>query len=258
MSGLPFHFHSAARTDPGTTGTHNEDAFLARADVGLWAVADGMGGHRRGDHASRTIMRALSQIPAPDSAPTLIGEVRDRLASVHRILRTEAAEIGDGAIIGSTVVVLMIHAGHFACLWAGDSRLYLLRDRQLWQISRDHSYVQDLIDGGILTPDEALHHPEANVITRAVGAAGELELELEGSTVLPGDVFLLCSDGLTRVVADSEIADLLDAVPPEQAANTLVDLALGRGAPDNVTVIALACVEPFDVLPPARWNGVGP
>ncbi|MFE0752570.1 PP2C family protein-serine/threonine phosphatase [Inquilinus sp. NPDC058860] len=255
MSGRLFHFHAAGRTDPGAMGTHNEDAFLSRADVGLWAVADGMGGHRRGDHASRTIMRALSQIPAPESAPALIGEVRERLASVHRILRIEAAEIGDGATIGSTVVVLMIHGGHFACLWAGDSRLYLLRDRQLWQISRDHSYVQDLIDSGILAPEEALHHPEANVITRAVGAAGELELDMEGSTVLPGDVFLLCSDGLTRVVADAEIANLLDAMPPEQAANTLVDLALGRGAPDNVTVVALACSEPFDTTPPARWSG---
>jgi len=250
------HFHSAGRTSTGAVRRHNEDAFLARPEIGLWAVADGMGGHRHGDEASRMIVDALAGIQAPESGIAFIGEVRSRLAAVHEALRAEAARLG-GAIIGSTAVVLMILANRFVCLWAGDSRLYLLRDRQLWQITRDHSYVQELIDSGVLSPEEAQRHPQANVITRAVGASDALEFDMERSVVLDGDVFLLCTDGLTRVVSDGEIANVLDAMPPEQAANGLIDLALGRGAPDNVTVIALACQDDDErTIPPGRLNTV--
>ena len=249
-----FQFRSAGRTDAGAVRRYNEDAFLSKPETGLWAVADGMGGHRNGDQASRMIVEALDRVQLPESGAAFMGDVHARLSEVHDALRREAQQTG--ATTGSTAIVLMVHAGRFVCLWAGDSRLYLLRDRQLWQITRDHSYVQELVDSGVLSPEAALNHPQSNVITRAVGASEALELEMERSVVLPGDVFLLCSDGLTRVVSEGEIANLLDAMPPDQAANGLVDLALGRGAPDNVTVVILACEDEEErTIPPRRPNG---
>ncbi|HEY9348845.1 MAG TPA: serine/threonine-protein phosphatase, partial [Inquilinus sp.] len=144
------------------------------------------------------------------------------------------------AVIGATVVVLLLRDGRYACLWAGDSRLYLLRDGMLRQLTRDHSYVQRLIDSGSRTPEQGRRHPGANVITRAVGASGPLELDMVQGDSRPGDVFLLCSDGLTNVVAEAEIADRLAALPCEAASTALLDLALARGAPDNVTLVVLA------------------
>lgn len=224
----------AAKTDAGAVRRHNEDAFLLRPEQGLWAVADGMGGHLRGDHASRTVMDALAQ------GHVSIEEIRARLAAAHQVLLTEAAGLGDGAVIGATVVVLVVSDGRYTCLWAGDSRLYRLRDGVLRQLTRDHSYVQRLIDSGSLTPEQGRRHPGANVITRAVGAAGPLELDMVQGDSRPGDAYLLCSDGLTNVVADAEIADRLAALPCEEASAALVELALARGAPDNVTLIVLA------------------
>lgn len=251
-------FHSSGRTDAGAVRRLNEDAFLSRPEIGLWVVADGMGGHSHGDEASRMIVDALALVRPPDSGSGFIQEVRSHLDAVHQALQTKARV--QGVTIGATTVVLMIYADRFVCLWAGDSRLYLLRNRQLWQITRDHSYVQELIDSGALSPEAAQNHPQANVITRAVGAAQPLDLDMERSAVRDGDIFLLCSDGLTKVVTDGEIANLLDGMPPEQATGGLINLALGRGAPDNVTVVALACAAEDDLdddrtLPPGRISG---
>lgn len=229
-------FAWAAKTDAGAVRRHNEDAFLLRPEHGLWAIADGMGGHLRGDHASRMVMDALAQGHATAS----IDEIHARIATAHRALLSEAASLGNGAVIGATAVILIVRDGRYTCLWAGDSRLYRLRDGELRQLTRDHSYVQRLIDSGSLTPEEGRRHPGANVITRAVGASGPLELDTVQGDSRPGDIYLLCSDGLTNVVADADIADRLAALPCEAAAAALLELALARGAPDNVTLIVIA------------------
>lgn len=241
----------AAKTDVGIARQHNEDAFLIRPDRGLWAVADGMGGHMRGDLASRTIMDALARDDHADAEPAGVEDIRARIASAHQALLEEALDLGEGTIIGATVVVLVIRDDHFTCLWAGDSRLYQLRDGTLRRVTRDHSYIQRLIDNGSLTPEEGRRHPGANVITRAVGAAGALELDMVQGATRPGDVYLLCSDGLTNTVTDAEIADLLGALPCEAASAALLGLALDRGAPDNVTLVVLtqreeAAAAPWD------------
>ncbi|AFK55478.1 MULTISPECIES: PP2C family serine/threonine-protein phosphatase [Tistrella] len=248
---------SAGMTDAGRVRRHNEDAFLDRRDIGLWAVADGMGGHARGDRASGMIMERLDAIPVPASGAELLGDVRRALAEVHGELRAEGRALGDREMIGSTVVVLMIHGGRFVCLWAGDSRLYLLRDRQLWQITRDHSHVQELIDRGVITEDQARDHPAANIITRAVGAFGDLALEMEAAAVLPGDRFLLCTDGIARCVGDGEIADVIANFPAPRAVQTLKTLALSRNAPDNIAAVALACdaIEDVTLTPWSRPHG---
>ena len=227
-----------ALTHAGTVRPHNEDALVCCPEAGLWAVADGAGGHQAGDVASSMIATALGGIPAALSAEEALSQVRLRLAVVHDALRDRAArdERAD-VLIASTVVVLLIRDGHFACLWAGDSRAYLLRDGALCAITRDHSLVQQLVDAGSLTAAEAEGHPHANVITRAVGAGEDLlNLDKVTGTVVPGDRFLLCSDGLTKALDEAAIAAGTAAAEP---ADQLVEAALVAGARDNVTAVVI-------------------
>jgi len=230
-------FESWAVTHPGAVRSHNEDTFVDRPDLGLWAVADGAGGHDAGEVASGMLKQALEEIPAGLSASELLAQVRLRVEAVHQALREEAERRGPRSIIASTLVVLLARDGHFACLWAGDARAYLLRDGVLAQVTRDHSLVQELVDAGAITPEEAEGHPRANVITRAVGAAEALELDKVSSRLAAGDRFLLCSDGLSKTLPDAELAVLLAGPGP---AERLVDEALARHATDNITVVAIA------------------
>jgi protein phosphatase/serine/threonine-protein phosphatase Stp1 len=239
---LATRFRSASRTDPGAKRSHNEDAFVDRPDAGLWAVADGAGGHEAGEVASGMIRDALNAIPGGLPAGRMLGEVRQRIALVHEALLEAGAE-RDGTI-ASTIVVLIMRDDHFACLWAGDSRLYRLRDQVFEQVSRDHSFVQELVDAGAIRPEEAESHPRANIITRAVGA-GEEELEIDKLTdrILPGDRYLLCSDGLSKTLPESEIAALLAVPDPTLAPSMLVAAALARQASDNVTVVVVEALQ---------------
>lgn len=229
-------FQSWANSHPGAVRTHNEDAFVDRPDLGLWAVADGAGGHDAGEIASGMLKEVLDTIPPGLSASELLAQVRLRVADVHQALRDEAEKRGPRSIIASTLVVLLARDGHFACLWAGDSRVYLLRNGTLAQVTRDHSLVQELVDAGTISADEADGHPRANVITRAVGAAETLELDKVSNRLAAGDRFLLCSDGLNKTLSDAELATLLADPGP---ADRLVDEALTRRATDNITVVAV-------------------
>ena len=244
MSTKPFAFASASVSEVGFVRKLNEDAALDRPDLGLWVVADGMGGHDSGDYASRLIVDLLGEIPPPSSAGTLLAEARQRIEQANKILRAKAEERGPGTIIASTVVALLVHGEHFACLWAGDSRLYRMRDGQMLQVSHDHSHVQELVDIGVLSADEADSHPQANVVTRAVGADDQLELDKKHDRLQAGDIFLLCSDGLTGVVPDQGIADILRREEVDSAVQTLVDTALERGSRDNITVVSVKCLSP--------------
>jgi len=236
-----FHFVSGAATHVGCVRKLNEDSYLDRADLGLWAVADGMGGHDAGDHASQLTVAALDQIPLAASAPALLSSVKSALHSTNAELRQEAAARGPGRIIASTVVTLLAYGQHYACVWAGDSRLYRLRDEALQQISRDHSHVQEMIDSQLLSPQEARNHPYSNVVTRAVGATDELELETCHDRLRPGDLFLLCSDGLTKEVEEDEIRAILMRESLFDAPYALIEAAIAHGASDNVTVVAVQC-----------------
>jgi len=213
---------------------------LDRPEVSLWAVADGAGGHQLGDYASGRIVAALGEVSAPASTTQLVDEVRTRLARVNRELRVKAADVGPQAMVCSTVVVLLIVGSRSCCLWAGDSRCYLLRAGALRQISRDHSYVQNLVDRGEIRPDAAADHPLAHVVTNLLGAADDLVLEERWNELTPGDTLLLCSDGLCRALADPEIAAILSNNPVEVAADRLIESALSRRAADNVSVVVIA------------------
>jgi protein phosphatase/serine/threonine-protein phosphatase Stp1 len=233
-------FRSSAATDAGAVRTHNEDAFVNRPDLGLWAVADGAGGHEAGEVASRMIADALEAIPPGLPAGEMLAQIRLRITAIHAALREEAARRGPRAMIASTVVVLIARDGHFACLWAGDSRAYLLRDGQLSQVTRDHSLVQELVDSGAIPAEEAESHPRANVITRAVGAdCDELELDKVTSPLVTGDRFLLCSDGLSKTVSEERLAELLGSMDAVPLADLLVSEALSLEASDNVTAVTV-------------------
>jgi protein phosphatase/serine/threonine-protein phosphatase Stp1 len=231
---------SWAMTDVGAVRKHNEDNMLSRPDLGLWVVADGAGGHESGEVASGMIVAELDRLPRHLSGAEVLSEVRLTLARVHEALRVEAASRGGNAMIASTFVALILRDRHFACLWAGDSRAYLLRQGVLSQVSRDHSLVQELVDSGTLAPEDAEHHPHANVITRAVGADSEvLALDKVIGQIEPGDRFLLCSDGLSKTLSEAEIASLLgapDGVPPTEL---LITAALAHRVNDNVTAVVV-------------------
>lgn len=240
-------FVSHGLTHVGLVRRRNEDAFLERPERGLWAVADGMGGHEAGDYASARIVAALDAL---DPAPELVDfaeAIAGRLTAVDGELRARAGRLGPGSVIASTVVVLLACSDRIAVVWAGDSRLYRWRPSgqnggDFRQLTIDHTRVQELVDAGLLRPDEAAGHPLSNIVTRAVGA-GPVEFAVRREALLPGDRFVLCSDGLTNMVSDAEIAGEIAAAAPNVAAERLRDLVLARGAVDNVTIIAVA-VEP--------------
>ena len=233
-------YRSAARTHVGAVRERNEDAVLDRPEIGLWAVADGAGGHQRGDYASAQIITALGEVAPPPSAALLVEDVRARLGRVNQELRATAADIGPHAMICSTVIVVLIAGARSCCLWAGDSRCYLLRAGGLRQISRDHSYVQNLVDRGEIGPQAAANHPLANVVTNLLGADDGLALEERWDHLVPGDILLLCSDGLCRALADPDIAAILRGNPVETAADRLIESAISRSAKDNVSVVVIA------------------
>ena len=232
-------FRSCAATHPGTANRKNEDAYVNRPDLGLWAVADGAGGHASGEIASAEVATILQSIDPGLSAAKMLIEVRSRLEATHARLQTEASRHGAGAMVATTVVVLMARDDHFACLWAGDSRAYLLRGHSLTRITRDHSLVQALVESGTISEAEAAHHPQANVITRAVGADIDLlELDKRTGQLQPGDRLLLCSDGLSKTLPEELLAELLSG-DDESAAERLITAALMAQATDNVTCVTI-------------------
>lgn len=238
----PFRIESAARTHQGCVRDHNEDSHVERDGAGLWAVADGMGGHEGGDWASARIVEALGGIAPATDLDAARTAAREAIAEANAAILAEARERGKQ--MGSTVVALLVADVRYALLWAGDSRAYLLRDGDFTQLSRDHSQVQEMVARGILTPEQAAGHPMGHILSRAVGVQQQVAIdEIEGE-VRPGDVFLLCSDGLHGVVEESEIAARLGRAAPGEALDQLIELALAKGAPDNVTAIAIWASEP--------------
>ncbi len=233
-----FAFRTAMISHVGLARELNEDGVIARPEIGLWAVADGMGGHGGGDVASRAVVEALKSLTPQASAPDLLGAFEQRIMSVNAELRALARTRG-AAVMGSTLAALMVHGPNFACVWCGDSRVYLRRGAGLSQVSRDHSEVQELIERGVLDKEEARIWPRRNVVTRALGVVDQPELEIVDGPVHAGDRFLLCSDGLNVHLADDEIANLLAAGNPEKARDDLLALTLQRGASDNVSLIVV-------------------
>ncbi|WP_233271870.1 PP2C family protein-serine/threonine phosphatase [Paraburkholderia acidiphila] len=221
----------------------NEDACLDLPQKGLWAVADGMGGHTAGDFASGMIVRSLGGLAAPNTLTSFMAAARGTLQTVNHQLREEAVRRAV-RMIGSTVAVLMARGREFGWLWAGDSRIYLYRDAQLEPLTTDHSYVAELQAQGHLSAEAARHHPSQHLITRAVGAADWLDLDEGRIVVRDGDLFLLCSDGLSNEVQAPEIVRALEAGDCQLATDMLVEMALQAGGRDNITAVVVRVDDP--------------
>lgn len=235
----PIRWACHCATHAGAVRKLNEDALLMQPEDDHWVVADGMGGHKVGDVASREIVRALSELTVPDRLPDAVDAVEDCLIGVNRGLQQYALQELDGGTLGSTVVDLVIRGRVGACLWAGDSRLYRYRRQQLTQISRDHSQVEDMVQMGLISAEEARGHQCSNVITRAIGVEDSLFMDLQVFDVQLGDLYLLCSDGLHGVLAPDAIASMMAVREPEACVEQLMEAAMEAGAPDNVTVVVL-------------------
>lgn len=230
---------STAITDIGKMRKLNEDSMLDQPEIGLWVVADGMGGHSAGDVASQMIVSSLSKISEGIELKQIINDIEDRLIEVNRSLIDKADDLQKRTTIGSTVVVMLGYDKYCIYIWAGDSRLYRLRDGDLRQMTTDHSQVELYVQKGLISREEAAIHPHGNMITRAVGATDDLYLDMDIQEMQANDRYLLCSDGLTKHVSDSEIEDILANGTHEQSCKTLIDLTLERGATDNVTAIVV-------------------
>ena len=236
---------SAARTDTGLVRSNNEDMILNRPERRMWAVADGMGGHAFGEVASRMTVEALDALPAEEALALAVAQARVCLLGVNNVLLAEAA-VRDVPVIGTTLVLLLASGRSGACIWAGDSRIYLCRGGSLHQLTRDHNQLEELQARNHLSREDALAWPGANMITRAVGAAANLELDEVQVQVSDGDIFLLCSDGLSNAVSPGAMFGALLGSDCAQAADTLIALALAAGGRDNISVVVVRAddVEP--------------
>ncbi len=233
----PIRWVSEERTHVGVVREVNEDSILSSPDTQLWAVADGMGGYESGNVASNMIVKTLEGLHSKSNLSELVDSVEDSLIDVNQRILEYADIMLDGRTLGSTVVTLIIKQRVGICLWAGDSRLCRLRNDQFVQLSRDHSQVEELVEQGVITPEEAEHHPDSNIITRAIGANPELYIDINVFSVQLGDIFLLCSDGLYNMISNDEIVNIISGQSIDKAINELIQLALNNGAKDNVSVI---------------------
>ncbi|OLC75707.1 MAG: protein phosphatase [Deltaproteobacteria bacterium 13_1_20CM_2_69_21] len=246
-------FRSAARTDVGMKRDHNEDSFLVNEDIGLYVVCDGMGGHAGGETASRLAVQTIEKelisaklrIDDPFSAKAslpespLAGALREAVegacAAVFRSSRAHPELAG----MGTTCISLLVQGDHAIVGHVGDSRAYLVRDGQVWQLSEDHSLVNEQVRAGLLTEEEAKHSRLKNIITRSVGFEEDVLVDVVGVETRSGDKFLLCSDGLSNLIDNDEIRDALVQTELDQVPEMLIQLANSRGGDDNITVIAV-------------------
>jgi protein phosphatase len=233
---------SAARSDTGLVRSNNEDMVLDRPERRMWAVADGMGGHAYGEAASRMTVEALDALPAYEALPEAVAQARVCLLGVNGALLAEAAA-RNVPVIGTTLVLLLANGRNAVCIWAGDSRIYLCRGGSLHQLTRDHNQLEELQAKNHLSREDALAWPGANMITRALGAADTLELDEVQVQVSDGDIFLLCSDGLSNAVGPDAMFEALAKGDCAQAADTLIRLALAAGGRDNISVVVVRADE---------------
>lgn len=237
---LQWRWRSWGACGPGLQRKLNEDAMVRRDDARLWAVADGMGGHRAGDVASATVQRGLEAVAPSKHIAEFAEQVESALQDANRQLRQLAAGSGvAGQVIGSTVVALLAAGNAYVFLWAGDSRLYRFRAGKLEQLTQDHSLFQDFARQGVLTPEQIAEAGRCNVITRAVGADETLQLSRGGDEAEAGDLYLLCSDGLNKELANGEIEAVLRKTEKESMVRVLMEQAEKKGGRDNITVVVI-------------------
>ncbi len=240
---MPLSYDGFALTHVGNVRDINEDAFCINDSKMIWCLADGMGGHEAGDLASAMVVKAIESVAMESSITQVADSIRTAIEGVNaRLLKLGKG--GHRGISGSTVVAFAARAQEGVCLWAGDSRLYLFRQQQLYQLSKDHSVVQDWVDKGFISAEDAHKHPQSNIITRAVGVEPILELDLIQFQLFDGDCLLLCSDGLHGELSSQQIFSILCAGGDSEClARRFIEATLAGAARDNITVSVIKVVE---------------
>ncbi|MES0808676.1 protein phosphatase 2C domain-containing protein [Roseibium sp. SCPC15] len=228
--------YAVGLTHVGRVREENQDAYFVDESKGVFAVMDGAGGMKDGALASGLVKNALNTIHVPRSAEDLLEQFEGRVILAKEQIE-HASQQANGAAMGTTIAALLTFGGNFACLWAGDSRVYRLRNGRLEQLTTDHTEAQELVDQNVLTIEEARNYARRHVITRAIGSGIDLELELVSGNLRSGDRFLLCSDGLTGHLDDATIGTFLMTAAPNSSARDLLNGALECGGSDNVTVV---------------------
>jgi len=231
-------WRSAGLSRKGPRRGVNEDAFLDASERGLWVVADGMGGHAAGDLASDGICRELGALDLNPTINECIARIEATLRRVNTSLRNEARARGPEVLIGSTFAGLLIRGRHAVCLWSGDSRAYLARGGTLFQLTRDHKLVEDMVCNGELRADDAAVHPHRHIITRAIGAEDQVHIDLNHVTLTTGDRLLLCTDGLSDCLDPATLVQAMHGAPAACVAR-LLDIGESRGRTDDATAIAI-------------------
>jgi serine/threonine-protein phosphatase Stp1 len=232
---------SEGRTDRGKVRERNEDAFFNSPELGLWVVADGMGGHQCGDVASQMIVKSIAGLSRQTSFDERLADLRGCLVWANHQLAQGGLVISGTrrSVIGSTVVALLIEGARAACIWAGDSRCYLWRGQRLYQLSKDHTVFRHLVEDELMCARKAAEHPSARALTRAVGGALTLDLDVVELEARCGDVFILCSDGLHQAIEPQLLADTLDIKSPRLIVDLLFDSVLQGAADDNLTAVVV-------------------
>mgnify|MGYP000403183896 CR=1 FL=1 len=230
------------RSHQGNVRTHNEDSVLCKADTGLWVVADGMGGHEAGDVASQLIVSDLQTLSHRAYLSDFVDDVEDALLLANQKLRQYSVEKLNGLTVGSTVVSLIVRGSVGVALWAGDSRLYRLRGSTFEQLTKDHSEVQIQIDKGIITEEQAETSSIKNMLSRAIGAFDELDIDVNAFTIKEGDLLLLCSDGLYNELSSTELRSIMKTGNVSKVPDKLMSECLSKAAKDNVSFILLKAV----------------
>ncbi len=244
------HLAVSARTDTGRLRKGNEDNLYADANEyrGLFIVADGMGGHAAGEVASQMAVDLISSELADLNdltAPEATDRVSETLRLANRTVFQRTTREIDKTGMGSTASALLLSDTHYLIGHVGDSRIYLARDGSMRQLTRDHSLVQEQVDAGLITPEQARHHPQSNVITCCIGMSSEIEPAIVTGETKVGDVFLLASDGLTGMVEDKRLQQLLQSnAAPERIVNAMIADANNNGGIDNITAIVVKVITP--------------
>ncbi len=230
----------AAATHPGLRRNGNEDCYAADATLGLWLVADGVGGHASGEVAAAIVKNTVTR--ESSCGETLVDAIRHAHAEViEEIARSEAP-----TRMGSTVVALSLVDDDYTIAWVGDSRAYLWDGANLLQLTRDHSHARDLLDRGMVSPEDVDRHPDRHALTQSIGVSSDMKLDIgeQRGNLSASQQILLCSDGLTDELTDTEIAQLLSRhSSPQAQVDALVEAALDAGGRDNVTVIVVGAAE---------------
>ncbi|MEZ0073737.1 Stp1/IreP family PP2C-type Ser/Thr phosphatase [Planotetraspora sp. GP83] len=240
----------AARSDVGLLREGNEDS--AYASGRLLAVADGMGGHAHGEVASSVAIAALSSLDKDALGGDLLSEIEAAVRDANHQLHAMVARDPSLKGMGTTLTAMLWNGPRFALVHVGDSRAYLLRNGELYQITHDHTLVQSLVDDGRITQEEAANHPQRSILLRALDGSGEVDPDLQDREAQVGDRYLLCSDGLSTVVSAETLHHTLSTIDdPEDVVRQLIDLANRGGGPDNITCVLADVIEIDDLQPPA-------